>query len=230
MIEVNCQQYDPAWWESRRGLPTASEFHRIITPAKADYAESKADTYIAEIVATALGWKKSSPDTEDTNRGRTLEDQALRWLSFRHGIKSRKVGFLLADDLESGSSPDAMVAGSVVPVEVKAPDLHTLIGWKMEGGLPEKHRAQCHGHMWVTGADACIFVGYAIHPSVDNMMIEVKRDGYTDKLGKALERFTKRLREAEEIALGENITEYRDGLALARKRIIEQPQPEGAAV
>lgn len=220
MIEVHCQQYSDPWWLVRRGLPTASEFHRIITPAKADYAESKADTYIAELIATAIGWKKDSFETEDTARGRTLEDQALRWLKFQHGIQTRKVGFCLTDDQEKGSSPDAMVVGTPKPVEVKAPDLHTLIGWKMEGGLPEKHRAQCHGHMIVTGADACIFIGYTVHPSIDNMLIEVKRDAYTAKLEAALQRFTKRLRECEEIALAENLQEFREGLRKGREQAI----------
>lgn len=31
MIVVDCAQYSAEWWEARRGLPTASEFHRIVT-------------------------------------------------------------------------------------------------------------------------------------------------------------------------------------------------------
>ena len=35
MIVLDCQQGDAEWHEARMGIPTASAFHRIITPREA---------------------------------------------------------------------------------------------------------------------------------------------------------------------------------------------------
>lgn len=269
MKVAHVTQGSPEWWKVRKGIPTASEFSRIIKASAVEIeipietardfvdrgcgiwdgcplaheelvqlgvdlsAATKArkyarftgykasegqDGYIAEIIAGALGWESNFQGTPDTERGNRMEKQALRWLAYQHGIKTCDVGFLLSDDGTHGASPDAMVVGCNVPVEVKAPDLHTFIKWKIAGGLPEQHKAQVHGEMFVAGADRAIFVAYAEHPVIENMMVEVKRDSFTDKIGPALEKFTQRLREIEELLITDDteLEIYREGLAKGR--------------
>lgn len=219
MKVAHVEQYSPLWWKVRRGIPTASEFGRIVSPAKGIYAEG-AVTYMDELIASAVGQQSSFKGTEDTDRGNLLEKPALRWLAYQHGIQTEEVGFLLSDDETHGASPDSMVAGQIVPVEIKAPKLSTLLGWRREykktKTVPREHRLQVHGEMFVSGADCAIFVGYAEYPCVENLLIEVKRDDFTEKLGDHLARFTKELREAEEDTFGEHLAEYRDGLAKGR--------------
>ena len=205
---IPCEQRTDLWHSLRRGRPTASKFGSIITPKKAEYA-SGADTYAAELIAASLGWYQLFGGNADTERGNLLERKTGRWLSFRHNIKTEPVGFCLSDCGRYGASPDALVAGGVAPVEIKCPDLHTFIKWKIANELPLEHKAQCHGEMFVTGADRCIFVAYADHAALDSMMIEVRRDSFTEKLGECVLRFCDELDELRNKLLGEESEFYR---------------------
>ena len=201
MIVHDVIQGSPEWFALRKGRPTGSEFKRIVTPSKGEYAKG-ADTYAAELIAGSLGWYKSFQGSPDTERGHRLEKEALRWLTLRYGIKTKPVGFCMSDCGRYGASPDALTMDGV-PVEVKNPDLHTFIKWRIEGGLPDDHKVQCHAEMIVTGADKCIFVANTECGYLENMMIEVPRDEFTDKLGLALLAFCDRLDQLRRELTGE---------------------------
>jgi len=206
---IDCVQGDSTWWRERSGRPTASDFGRIITPATGKLAAGR-DGYQAELIAESLGWRKTeflgSPDLE---RGKIMEKEARRWLAMELGEDIREVGFCLSDCGRYGASPDGLLADGT-PVEIKAPDIHTIIRWKMSGELPREHKAQAHGHMWVTGADRCIWVAYADHESLSNLLITVERDDFTEQLGAHLETFC-------------------DELAELKTRVIDDPAYEEAA-
>lgn len=202
MKEFNVIQGSPEWRKLRLGIPTASEFGRIITPAKGEYA-SGADAYAAELIAESVGWLSSFQGTPDTVRGNYLEKEAVKWLRLRYGHKTREVGFCLSDCGRYGASPDGLLIEDGSPLEVKCPDLHTFIKWRIEGGLPQQHKAQCHGEMFVTGTDRCLFLAYADSPHIDNMLIEVRRDSFTDKMGECIKKFCDRLHELQDQMLGE---------------------------
>lgn len=186
--EIDTIQGSPEWWKARRGIPTGSQFSRIITAKKGDYATGSKH-YQAELIAEALGWQSGFQGTPDTQRGNLMESEALRWLAFEHGIKTRECGFFISDCERYGASPDGIVVGGIEPVEVKCPALNTFLKWRADGELPDDHKAQCHGEMILTGADKCYFIAYADHEQLDNWLIVVERDEYTDKLEKHLERF-----------------------------------------
>jgi hypothetical protein len=190
--EIDTIQGSPEWWKARRGIPTGSQFSRIITAKKGDYATGSKH-YQAELIAEALGWQSGFQGTPDTQRGNLMESEALRWLAFEHGIKTRDCGFFLSDCERYGASPDGIVVGGIEPVEVKCPALNTFLKWRADGDLPDDHKAQCHGEMILTGADRCYFVAYADHEQLDNWLIVVERDEYTAKLKKHLERFCEEL-------------------------------------
>lgn len=195
MIEIPVEQGKPEWHKLRRGIPTASEFGRIITPAKGDYAKG-AETYAAELVAESLGEYRTFQGTPDTDRGIRLEGEAVKWLKLRYGYAFREVGFCRSDCGRYGATPDRMMDLNV-PLEVKCPMLKTLIGWRTDwlddGILPLEHKAQIHGEMFVTGADRCVFVAYSDNPYAEHLMIEVKRDDFTKRLGDAVLKFCDRL-------------------------------------
>lgn len=219
MKEIPCTQGSQEWYALRCGIPTASEFGRIITPAKGEYA-SGAETYAAELIAASLGEESDFKGTPDTERGAFMEREALDWLLCRHDMVVRPVGFCLADNGLYGASPDGMLEDGITPVEIKCPALRTFFKWAAKGGLPDDHKAQVHGEMYVTGAERCIFVAYAAHPLVENMVVEVRRDAFTGALGKCIDRFTARLEELQRMHLGENYDQYRADRAKARAAAI----------
>lgn len=195
MKEIDVEQGKPEWHAVRKGKPTASEFGRIITPAKGEYAKG-AETYVNELVAESLGEYRTFQGTPDTDRGIRLEGEAVKWLKLRHGLVARKVGFCLSDCGRYGASPDRLFEDGS-PLEVKCPQLKTLIGWRSdweeEGIFPAEHKAQVHGEMWVTGASMCRFLAYSDNPYAEHLLIEVKRDDFTEKLGAAVLKFCDRL-------------------------------------
>jgi hypothetical protein len=195
MRTINVVQGSPEWHKLRIGKPTASEFGRIITPAKGDYAKG-AETYAAELVAESLGEYRTFQGTPDTDRGIRLEGEAVKWLRLRYGYKTNEVGFCLSDCGRYGASPDRLMDDGT-PLEVKCPLLKTLIGWRTdwveEGVFPLEHRAQIHGEMFVTGAQKCLFLAYSDNAYAEHLLIEVKRDDFTEKLGAAVLKFCDRL-------------------------------------
>lgn len=202
MIVLDVEQGSKEWLAARRGIPTASEFKRIITPAKADYS-ADADLYAADLLAESLGcYRKTAEGVEDVERGHRLEDEARRWLKLRKGWKIEQLGFCLSDCRRYGYSPDGHLPDTRI-LEIKAPDVKTLIKWKLKGGIPREHLPQVHGGMVVTGAPGAVFCAYSEHPLVDNMVIEVEPDNYTKKVRECVLRFCDRLDEIRELILGD---------------------------
>lgn len=198
---IDVPQGSPAWYSIRRGRPTGSQFSRIITPAKGEPAAA-ADTYAAELIAEACGWQSGFHGTPDTVRGSSLESEALRWLKMRHGYATRQVGFCLSDCGRYGCSPDGLTPENI-PVEVKAPSLHTFLKWRIAGGLPQDHKVQVHSEIHVTGAPYGIFLAYADHPAIDNYVVIVERDAFTEKIGPIIDAFCDRLESFQREILGE---------------------------
>ena len=115
MIEYNVEQGSPEWFGLRLGRPTASEFSRIITPAKADYSAQAAD-YIDELIGVKLNaldgrfppWVEKYTSRDMAN-GEAFEGEARFWYSMETGNRVRQVGFVTTDDGRFGCSPDGLV-------------------------------------------------------------------------------------------------------------------------
>jgi len=206
--ELQLQQGSPEWVKARRGIPTASEFKRIITPAKAEYA-AEADSYAADLLAESVGCyrRELGDEIEDIGRGHRVESEARRWLKLRHGWPVREVGFCLSDCGRYGYSPDGFLKDSRV-LEIKAPNVKTLITWKLKGGIPREHLPQVHGGMFVTGAPGAVFIAYSEHPAIENMVIEIEPDDYTRKVGECVLKFCDRLDAIRREILGEEYEVY----------------------
>lgn len=183
---VDCEQGTEQWFAVRRGIPTASAFKKIITPKRADLSET-AGAYICELVDDVMrpGLRESFGGNHHTERGHELEPMAREFYQFERDTRVKQVGFVLTDCGRFGCSPDALAGDG--GAEIKAPDGPTHVRWLLKGGLPDEHKAQVHGNMYVTGAGWWDFLSYC--PGYEHILIRVTRDDYTDKLGKALEQF-----------------------------------------
>lgn len=214
---VDVIQGSPEWHAARAGVPTASEFKRFVNergelrrPRAKSSNQPLSDggmTYIAELIAESIGWQKSeflgSPDIE---RGHQLEDRARKFLAFEIDDDIEEVGFCLSDDERYGASPDGMTSEGV-PVELKCPDYHTQVKYLMaQNGTPAvpfEYVAQVHGHMLVTGADACYFCAFTMHPKLAPILLKVERNEITERLAESVAEFCDVLDEVRKGVLAE---------------------------
>lgn len=188
MKTIDCKQYSSEWWEARKGVPTASNFHRIITPAKWEYA-SGAATYMQELIAERYDPMYGNHEEYVSHamaRGTHMEPEARRFYEFSRDVEVSEAGFLKTDDERFGCSPDAMV-GEEGGLELKSPAAKTQVKWLLSEKVPVEHLAQCHGFLLVTGRDWIDFLSYC--PPLPELLVRVVRDEKTDALQAALDKF-----------------------------------------
>lgn len=189
----DCQQTGPEWWLVRRGIPTASNFGRILTPAKGELSK-QADDYIAELIADRAALQPpistDHPMSRDMANGVNMEPEARRWYSMNGDVDVRQVGFCLTGDGRFGCSPDGLVGGDG-GLELKCPSLKTQVRYLLDNdALMHDYRCQVHGSLIVTGRDWWDLVSYA--PGLPPVLIRVTPDGFTAKLRAGLDAFHER--------------------------------------
>lgn len=188
MIEHDVAQGTPDWFALRIGIPTASEFKKIITPAKAELSK-QARGYAFKLVAEIL-LNRSLDNLEGLEwieRGKLLEPDAVRMYEFAEGVKTRAVGFITTDDGRIGASPDRLVIDRAIGVEIKCPAPQTHIEYLIDG-FGADYRAQVQGQMYVGDLEAVH--RYSFHPDMPPILDVVPRDdAYIEKLAAALREF-----------------------------------------
>lgn len=192
---LECLQGSPEWFEFHRGIATASQFDKIITP-KTGKLSAAADDYIAQKVAEKVGAFSMMPDqlvSKAMLHGIETEPEARNWYSMVRDVDVRQVGFVTTDDGRFGCSPDGMVEEDGT-LELKCPQPKTHVSYLLDGVLPSEYAPQVHGQLYVTGRKWVDFVSYAV--GFPPLVLRVVPDAYTAKLGEALEAFWKKYQEA----------------------------------
>ena len=192
---IDCEQYSDKWWEARRGVPTASEMGRIITPKTGKLAAA-ADGYIFTLLGDLYDVEYPRKDTLATaamRRWTMMEPEARSYYELHRGVDVRQVGFCTTDDGRFGSSPDGLSEGAL---ELKCPMPATHVEWLVGGTLPDEHKVQCHGHLIVTGLPWCDFLSYL--PGAPPLLVRVEPDDFTKKLRDCLEAFWVKYQETKE--------------------------------
>lgn len=212
MIALKMQQGTPEWLEARLGMPTASNFHRIITPTGAP--SSQATGYMNALLAERLIGAPCMSDelTQWMERGIKLENEARRWYEFRNGLDVQRVGFCVTDSQHAGASPDSLV-GEDGLLEIKVPRASTHVGYLRER-IATAYRPQLQGQLWVTGRKWVDFVSYCpgMPAGLKAVQVRVVRDGeFIAKLGSAVDEFCARLEEANDLLLGRGGEQARSG-------------------
>ena len=205
MLLLDLVQGEPAWFEARYGLPTASDMSDVITPS--GKASASADAYAARLIDdVARPMADRTPEEQETQfkgnrhteRGHALEPRARDWLRFVTGWDIRTAGLVLNDARTMGCSPDSLIYASGEPIEgleIKAPEGKKHVLWMMGGKLPDEHKQQVHGSMVVTGLRVWHFLSYC--PGYKPFRVRVEWDTYTDTCAKLLGEFTERLAAAK---------------------------------
>ena len=160
LIILNCEQGSEAWHQARLGIPTASQFDRIVTASGT--ARKQATGYLAGLLAEYItGQAEDGYQSADMQRGIELEPAARAYYELESGHDVIQVGGVYLDESKTVmASPDGLIAGMRRGLEIKCPKLATHIRYILEDALPTQYVLQVQGGMWVTGYDEWDFVSY----------------------------------------------------------------------
>lgn len=178
---IECQQGDEAWITARLGIPTASEFHRIVTPTgrrnkdTSSLLSAQARPYAYRLIAEALlkQQTQSLDDIEAVEHGKMSEGDAVKVYEFLHEVETKKVGFITTNDGSAGCSPDRLLPGNR-GLECKCPFApHVHIGYLLDGP-GDKYKTQVQGQNYVAEFEYVDFFSH--HLSFKPCEIRTYRD------------------------------------------------------
>jgi hypothetical protein len=185
------------WYLLRSGIPTASEFHHIITPKMGKISESRRSYQCRLIAERLLNWQAESLDKiKHVEDGRENEPFAVAQLEEIYQLETERVGFVRSPDRVTGVAADRSRVGTVI--ECKCPTIPRQFEYLLLGH-EDAYRAQVQGQLWVAEADKAIF--YAYNPRMPAYRFESGRDeAFLKKLADAMEQFSDELEEMTERA------------------------------
>lgn len=176
MIVHDVPQGSYKWDLLRMGLPTASNFHRILTPKTMQVSEQSVRYMNWLLAEWMIGEPLESPETQWMQRGVALEDQAVRSYCFEANAKAERVGFVTLDNGTAGCSPDRFVTtvkGKGI-LEIKCPSPQVHVGHMIRKELDDDHKAQVQGQMWICQMDWSDVISYC--PALPTVIIRAHRD------------------------------------------------------
>lgn len=191
MIINNCEQGTEEWFMARLGIPTSSNFSKIITPTGKLSTQSLGyqDQLMAEFI---LGVPSEGYVNSDMETGSEREPEARILYEAITGNEVSQVGLVYRDNSKTIScSPDGLI-GDYKGIEIKCPKLSTQIRRVRENVLPTEYITQVQGSMWITGFKEWDFFSY--HPQYKPLLLTIKRDEeYINQLEIALLNFSSNL-------------------------------------
>ena len=126
-------QYSEEYDCLKLGIPTSSNFHKIITPQGKPSKQWR--EYACVLIAERILQHKiefyNSPAME---RGLIAEAEAADWYEFDHDVTVQSIGFITDDDHTMGCSPDRLVGHDGL-LEIKAPLPQTQVEYWISGEL-----------------------------------------------------------------------------------------------
>jgi YqaJ-like recombinase protein len=167
-------QRSEAWDRMRLGIPTASDFKKIITAGgkKSDSWKTYANTCVAERIL------KRQVDTQIANsfamqRGEDLEADAVLEYETQTNSDTKLVSFVTTDDGLVGCSPDRLVGDDGL-LEIKCPLPQTQINYLLDGDIDKDYKPQLQGQLFVTEREYVDIFAY--HPELPFVIKRVERD------------------------------------------------------
>lgn len=147
-----CVQGTEQWRMLRCGIPTASEFHRIIQPKKWEPTKGETRRAFALHLLTEriLGMPLDGPTTASMLHGNNWESKARAAYAMLTGLEVEPCGFCTNDEGTAGASPDTLI-GDEGLCQIKCPEKPEVhVGYLMEPqSLVEDHWVQLQGELYI---------------------------------------------------------------------------------
>jgi len=162
------------WFSMRLGIPTASEFKKIITAKTRKFSKQSseyADAKIGEIMTGEISGIMEP--TYHMRRGSILEVQARESYEFVHGVKTENGGFWTDDTGSFGASPDFLVGDDGIG-EIKCLETKNHVKYMLNREIPSEFYAQIQGQLYITERKWCDW--WLHHPDLTDIAIRTERD------------------------------------------------------
>lgn len=201
MIIHDCVQGTPEWAWLRAGIPTASNFDKILTPGgkKGEPAPSKsAPGYMFKLLAERI---MQHPCQEFMShwmdRGSQMEAEAVSFYELQRDCDTTKIGFITNDTETIGASPDRLVDTNGL-LEIKVPSEGIHVGYLLQAGSAyEEYRVQVQGQLWIANREWTDVLSW--HPEMPPALIRIERDEkFIRLLSAAVEAFSVELERMSE--------------------------------
>jgi hypothetical protein len=204
-------QGSAAWFKLRAGIPTASNFDKILTPKRAELAAARFKYGCRLVAEKLINWQADALDTiRHIEEGRINEPFAVGQLHAISGVVTHKLGIVTTNDGRFGASPDRAIPAHGTPagdiedgvlaevIEVKSPTVPKQFEYLLLGH-DDAYRCQVQGQLYVGEADKATFYSYS--DRMPAYHVETGRDEpFIRKLRDALEQFDDELQEMLERA------------------------------
>lgn len=174
MIIHEVEQGSDAWFKLRAGIPTASEFSKVVT-TKGVISKS-ADTYADRLAYEFIkgGNAESFEGNEWTDRGKEHEPKARAYYSFMNDVDVQEVGFVTDDGRHYGCSPDALVNDDgVLEIKILKPENHIKMMrfHKNNERCPSDYVHQTQGQMMICERAWCDLLFFSPDPEIAPVVI-----------------------------------------------------------
>lgn len=172
MIIIDCIQNTPEWHAAKCGIPSSSNFHRIIT-TKGEPSKQR-QKYLYQLAGERItGKPEQTYQSEDMQRGIEMESETRALYEFLTDKSVRQVGVCFPDEKKLfAASPDGLVNKGLL--EIKCPTLAVHVGYLLGNKLPLEYFQQVQGQLLVTGCKWCDFMSY--FPGIKPFIFRVERD------------------------------------------------------
>lgn len=196
IAEYEIQQNTSEWEKARLGIPTSSNFDKLITT---DGKPSKQRTkYMYQLAAERItSVKEDTYNNKHMLRGIETEKEARAFYELITSQEVKTVGICYPDKKKlCACSPDGLV-GEDGLVEIKCPTSPVHIGYLLGGEVPKDYWQQVQGQLLVTGREWVDF--FSFYPGIKPLRLRVVPDKkFIKALKIELEVFVKELEELTE--------------------------------
>lgn len=173
------KQGSDEWHAMRLGIPTGSQFSRIVTPT-GKLSDSR-HKLMAELIAERyVGQAAESFTSAAMERGAGMEGEAVAHYAAKRRMDPVKVGFVTNAARTIGVSPDRFLGDDEL-LEVKCPKPENHMAYLMASidgvkrkSVAQEYKPQVQGQLWLTGRQRCITLSYC--PGFPPAILEAERD------------------------------------------------------
>lgn len=191
MIIEAVEQGSAEWLKFRCGIPTASNFDKIVTSSGAP--SKQREKYMYQLAAERIsGVKEDGYQSAAMTRGIEMEAEARKLYELITGETVELCGIGFCDSRKLfAASPDGLV-GEDGCIEIKCPTSAIHVGYLLDGKLPTDYFQQTQGQLFVTGRKWNDFISY--YPGVKPFIVRCQRDEkFIGALFLELDKFCKEL-------------------------------------